>query len=234
VEEVEEEDLEKKRLQELLRKIERELIQQEMKVTVFPGNEKDYFDVEVWFADSLTLDLPQRPTCMIRPISLGADAGHEVDLFSPGRIVFQHIGLEKLTSMMVFTLSYGSEENEFVLNLPVDGMPADRKERILQRIVEDKDNFIRYLLLLLFEGDYAFWKDELGKKGSSGQISWDRFFGESMPLFEELVRAYSRAPEKIERITQLLRELDKTEKGRDVLPDEFRTLWAMLKEAMAK
>jgi hypothetical protein len=46
-----------------------------------------------------------------------------------------------------------------------------------------------------------------------------------MPLFEELVRAYSRNPEKIERISELISDLSKTEEGRKILPNDFLRLW---------
>ena len=55
-----------------------------------------------------------------------------------------------------------------------------------------------------------------------------------MPLFEELIRAYSRYPEKIKRIADLVDDLSNTEEGKKVLPDEFKRLWKAFQKAKRK
>jgi len=46
-----------------------------------------------------------------------------------------------------------------------------------------------------------------------------------------LVRAYSRSPDKIKRITKLIDDITKTEEGDKILPQEFKQLWEVFKEA---
>jgi hypothetical protein len=53
----------------------------------------------------------------------------------------------------------------------------------------------------------------------------------SQPLLEELVRAYSRQPAKIARIARLVSELEQSEKGEELLPEDFRQVWAVLEAA---
>ena len=52
-----------------------------------------------------------------------------------------------------------------------------------------------------------------------------------MPLLEELVRALSRSPEKIDRIERLVERLRRTEAGRAVLPNGFDSLWDKILQA---
>ena len=54
---------------------------------------------------------------------------------------------------------------------------------------------------------------------------------EDMPLFEELLRTYSRDPDKIKRIAKLIEDIRKTEEGQRLLPDAFMRLWQTFQEA---
>ena len=52
-----------------------------------------------------------------------------------------------------------------------------------------------------------------------------------LPLLEELIRGFSRSPEKMERVRHLVEDLRRTEEGRDLLPDGFAALWDVFHEA---
>ena len=102
---------------------------------------------------------------------------------------------------------------------------------ILQSIVSNQDNFLRYLLLLLYEGELSYYGagiEEKIKGGENWRENWIPW--EEIPLFEELVRAYSRHPEKIQRISKLISDISKTKKGIKILPDGFKALWKTFQE----
>ena len=46
-----------------------------------------------------------------------------------------------------------------------------------------------------------------------------------LPLFEEMVRAFSRAPEKIDRIERLINNIKGIEKYEEILPEGFDDIW---------
>jgi hypothetical protein len=133
-----------------------------------------------------------------------------------------------LTGFVAFILSARQKTKEasiaFVLNLPVDGMPADRDRRILQEIVGDPGRFIRYLMFILAEEDDLV---ELALRPvTDGNGGTDAGWGEAIPLLEELVRAYSRHPEKIDRISRLVEDIKQAEgAGRRILPLGFEGIW---------
>ena len=55
---------------------------------------------------------------------------------------------------------------------------------------------------------------------------------DQIPLFEELVRTFSREPERIRRIGRIIRELTADEGGEDLLPAGFIALWQTFEAAM--
>ena len=64
------------------------------------------------------------------------------------------------------------------------------------------------------EGPGHTWRTSLGDTG--------------MSLLEPLVRALSRAPDKIDRIAELVERLERTSQGQRVLPDGFEQLWEII------
>jgi len=153
-------------------------------------------------------------------------------LKSVSPIRFSSLSVEKITSFLAFKLELGKLSKSFVLNLPIRGIPENREEKILQSIVSNRENFLRYLWLLLYEGDYTFFDTNLEAK-LKGIFGPSQFWpiGEEMPLFEELVRTYSRSPDKIKRIAKLIEDITKTEDGDKILPQEFKLLWEVFEEA---
>ena len=167
------------------------------------------------------------------PISLKSTSGLKINLTKPlTQIKFASLSIERITAFFAFKLEIGGSSKSFVLNLPLRGVPENREDKILQSILSNRENFLRYLWLLLYEGDYSFFESNIeAKLKGLFKPHGSMMIGEEMPIFEELVRAYSRSPEKIKRITQLLEDLGKTEEGKKILPKEFRLLWETFKEA---
>jgi hypothetical protein len=116
-----------------------------------------------------------------------------------------------------------------VLKIRATGFPEDRDSHVLRAIVQNREGFLRILLLILMDeetgpGTLA----TLGEAGSGTTAQFLEALG--IPLFEELVRASSRHPEKITRISELLDELTDNGKNPDIVPDDFRSLWRVFAE----
>ncbi|MDH3348117.1 MAG: phospholipase D family protein [Desulfobulbaceae bacterium] len=117
----------------------------------------------------------------------------------------------------------------FVLNLPVTGIPDERNSAILQTVISNQDGFIRYLMLLL--GDDS--ESGLDPGNGSGFTKWlaQLAAGEDIPLLEELTRAYSRHPQRLEEISKLVRDLSQG-KPNTIIPDDFLNLWNIFETAI--
>ncbi|HOL16077.1 MAG TPA: phospholipase D family protein [Bacillota bacterium] len=169
------------------------------------------------------------------PITLKKE-DHARELKGLGRegITFTGLPPASVTGFIAFQLKVRHRGQDgalaFVLNLPVDGMPEERDREILLSLIDGREKFIRYLLYILSEEqDVYHLRDafETGKSRGRGGAQ----LGFNLPLLEELVRAYSRQPAKIERIARLVAELEQTEKGKELLPEDFRQLWAVIEAA---
>lgn len=141
--------------------------------------------------------------------------------------------LPHLTSFVVFQL--GSEVVKeplaFVLNLATDGMPVqERDAAIVRDVIRNRDGFLRYVMLLLAQAGEGLWSF------GPGRGSWDRARigarGEdSLPLFEQLTRAFCREPERLSAVRRLLEEIGGDGKE-DVVPPEFLALWEVFEGAL--
>ncbi|MBN2034313.1 MAG: phospholipase D family protein [Deltaproteobacteria bacterium] len=190
------------------------------------GNDQGLYSLKMVSTDK-GVELPESVRGMCFPITLSEN--HALDLAPLARcqgVEFQDLTAVALTSFMGFFLEVkGAGETAriaFVLNLPVQGMPAGRGKGILRSILSDRESFIRYLLLILGNedglGSCAAWRK--GESASQWQLR------NILPLFEEMVRAYSREPEKIQRIGQLVSDLREAGNLGEILPPGFEEVWS--------
>lgn len=188
---------------------------------------KEVIDNPIWDQANISL--------RCRLITVKEIYSRDIKEIRQGKIAFANLAIGMLTSFMSFELS--AQKNglvrklAFVLNLPISGMPSDRLEKVLQYIISDKQRFIRYLLFILAEGDlsYSTLGDAIRKSEGREQGAADSWF-EEIPLFEELLKAFSRQPEKIERIAKLVQDI-KAAGGHDVMPEGFDQVWEPLMAA---
>jgi hypothetical protein len=170
------------------------------------------------------------------PLTLRPEQGLDLSTSPvPERWVFADLSLLALTPFLAFEVvarkGHLKHTLRFVLNLPISGMPEARDDHVLSAIISDRAGFLRYLRLILageedLLGAVGTWlpmgiEENLSKKGG-GDVT--------MPLLEELVRALSRAPRKIERIERLVERLRRTEAGRALMPEGFEALWQLITE----
>jgi hypothetical protein len=141
---------------------------------------------------------------------------------------------DALTTLVAFEVvarSGGREcASEFVLNVPLTGGPADRREAVLRSLLRDKARVLRFLLFLLasdiesIEGDSDFFGSEVG--GSGRLIA-----REDAPLLEALVRSLDREPAKLDTIESVITTLRANNESRDLLPHGFEDVWKAIWEA---
>jgi hypothetical protein len=72
----------------------------------------------------------------------------------------------------------------------------------------------------------------MGESGTAGTGQFLEALG--IPVFEELVRASSRHPDKIARITELLDELTNHGEAREIVPADFREMWQVFADHGAR
>jgi len=151
-------------------------------------------------------------------------------------LTFEGVSVLALTSFFAFHVQVRVGKLRlpirFVLNLPILGMPKNRDDHIIRAILTDRGQFLRYLRFLLAE-ELGWLPGLEAGAAEEGSFGWKGRALEDMeiPLFEDLARALSRSPGKIDQITELVERLRATQEGREILPEGFEVLWEAIREA---
>jgi len=162
-----------------------------------------------------------------RLLSQSATRWFDIDLSAPDWLICDSISMVGLTSFFVFRIvdPVLGVSSQFVVNAPLVNSPSGRHEALLQSILSDPERVQRFLMLLLGEGDPNRLPEVIA--GDAAQLESSGNFAESnnASLFETLMKAINRHPDKIRDAAKLIEELNKTEEGRSRLPKDFHSIW---------
>lgn len=141
---------------------------------------------------------------------------------------------ESVTGLIAFDLIsvVRNLRSQMVLNLPIDGLPDNRDDAIFRLVVNNKEGFLRYLLLLLGEYGDLFYNPEKAWGGGDGAITYRKGFSDDIPILEELARAFSRNPEKLKDVRAVVNRFRKDKTAGTVIPEDFLKMWGIFEEAM--
>lgn len=174
--------------------------------------------------------IPLRGISSIRtwPISLRPE--HSVDARALERgypVALPTCSLAAITGFVAFELASepAAERCCFVLNLPVDGLPEERRAAVVRTIVANREGFLEYLLFLLADFQEDGLPNELLLAVSGEEASRGYRLQDALPLLEEMTRALSRDPARLRSIKTLIDDLNRTGDGDSLVPPEFMDLW---------
>lgn len=141
---------------------------------------------------------------------------------------FARIPIVALTSFFVFEVTVREAGRQlavrFALNVPLDGAPSDRLDRILAETLKDKDQVLRYLLFLLGDATSDSEGSQLVEQLLGGVDLATAEFSE-LPLLEAMMRSLARDPERLDGVADLLQSLGRTPDGQQRIPDGFLDIW---------
>jgi hypothetical protein len=144
-------------------------------------------------------------------------------------IIFPRLSHEGLTPLIAFSIAakVGAVDRcpVFVMNLPVDGAPEDRQDRIVRSLLENRDKLLRYILFLLASGNEgAAASSDLGRMLESTEtgVGYTR---QSPYVLETMLRALHRSPGQLERVASLLEVLRKQPGSSELLSNDFQQIW---------
>jgi len=224
-------------LDDLIQTVKRGLAKSDPRLVVTAHSEKDLFDMKME-SDSI----PEWPDATVDvrawPITQQEERGQPLGK----SIIFSRLSYGGLTPLIAFSVKVRMNEKErrsvFVMNLDLQGAPEDRQDRVVRSLIENRDQFLRYILFLLACGDEATASSgDLRKLLQSPEDCQNR--GPLNPhLLETLLRALHRGPEQLERVASLLDVLRKQTGSSELLSDDFQNIWepiwAAAQQATAK
>lgn len=111
---------------------------------------------------------------------------------------------------------------EVVIKINTEDIPESRDSEIFRNIIKNKENFIQYIAFLLGE-DYllAALESGLDKKGEAFMYAGHNF--EKPILYEKMLKASSRYPERLDEIKKLMELIEKY--NDEIVPEEFKKLY---------
>jgi hypothetical protein len=139
------------------------------------------------------------------PITMSPESAVELGPLTPTQNVELGVfGAAAITGLLAIELQASAYKMNirFVLNLPLEGLPEERQTAIMQTVVRNWEGFVRYLLLLL--GEMEQRPTPPGGEEEQRHSPWHFTGNDTLPLLEELVRAYSRKPERLQDVANVV------------------------------
>ena len=139
-------------------------------------------------------------------------------------MTFPGIEMVDVTPFLVVRVTDARGESRATVVLAtLTGDPPGRHDELLARQIDTPEKFLRLLALMLSLGG-AGGMPGLPGDGAGG-AGWNPG---QLGVFETLVRALGTAPSVLTDIAPLVERLQRSEKGRRVLPDGFAELWDLV------
>jgi len=179
---------------------------------------------ELYTMHITTSDPPQLGEKVTATVELLTSPGDAARLQTPVDVTFPGIEMAYVTPFLVVRVTDARGESRATVVLAaLTGDPPGRHDELLARQIDTPEKFLRFLALMLSLGDAsgiaAFAGDGAGSAGwKVGQLG----------VFETLVRALGTAPSVLADIAPLVERLQRSEKGRLVLPEGFAELWDLV------
>lgn len=138
---------------------------------------------------------------------------------------FEGLVLTDITPFLVLEVSNAHGSRNTVVHAALTGDPPGRHDELLARQVDTPEKFLRFLALLLAladpAGGAALWS-------ASGSGNEGAFRATTVGLFERLVRTFGQSPAALDKLSDLVLRLRKTQEGNAVMPAGFLELWDSL------
>jgi hypothetical protein len=134
------------------------------------------------------------------------------------------VTIETISGFLAFEVASESGRlTEFVVPVPLTGVPEHRERLLLRALVGNAERFLRYLLALLDEDPGQMeLLDAIEGIGVEGSLDGSGSF--SLPVLEKLLRTMRQDPAKLAGLHPLVTDLA----ADDALPPGFAELWATM------
>lgn len=220
-------------LHQLAKVAESKLLKLQLSAHVLPAEEPDRYCLQLRWGGNERWEFPPDVTVRCYPMTR-ADLSTPLLPKTRTQIEFQPLTCQALTSFFAFEIWTRADREKigaFLLNVPLEGVPDNRRQQLLRSLLENKNQVLKLLLFLLAEGK-ADARELINlisdgtaqvEKGtdSPGQSHLSLF-----PLFEAMVRALDRNPAKLDHIARLVEDLRQLPAEEQLLPEGFEAIWS--------
>lgn len=180
-------------------------------------------DDDTYSLDITFDDIPTEIELMISPLFSSQNQPLQKNTY------FQHLRLLELGCFYKIIAMKKGEKLERVIKIDTQGIPEERINEVFRSLVKDSQTFLKYVAFLLSD-DFllAALEDSEVKRGKMG--TWDFNADDLPPLYENMLKAAARTPEKLEDIETIIKIID----DEKIIPEEFYKMYQTFREATKK
>lgn len=192
---------------------------------------EELYKLELWAKEKALIGFPE-VVCWLA--SMRRETGVAVS-DGPGVIAsFGPLSLDAVSGFLAceIAVSEGGQRvaSTFVVNVPLEGAPSDRLQRLLVSQLKDKEQLLRLLWLLLqAEGSAG---DLAGVLPSGAESATGKSWSSESPIFERLVRSLVESRERVTEVGRLIDDLSRSPEGRALIPASLLQLWGEMKTCL--
>jgi hypothetical protein len=202
--------------------------------TLSPSANKTNYDLTIRL-DLRGVPAPDGLTLKMSPMKNRdgtAGEGEPMQFGQLNQTVFGNITEADLSRFVAFTINAGEEPlRHFLLQYEISGLPSTRLDRIVKELVSNTDQFFEYLRFLLADefSKADFEQTPADHKRGHG-IGGEDFTATELPLFETMIVAASRDPEKMRAVDGVIQRLKTPEPDRPpLIPEVFLDFWEVFR-----
>lgn len=232
VREASEEEKLRKTLEKELAAARREFASRTFLLNCVSGSQADTFILELRAKEPIPTEVSAGLVCW--PTSLRRDAAKS-PTGGPGVVAtFGPVSMDAITGFIACEMSVSRDgirvPATFVINVPVEGAPEDRLQRLLAQQLKDRDKLLRLLWLLLqAETSASDLANEAIVEGEGEGRGWG---SDEFPIFELLVKSLADSAERVNEISRLVDDLARSPEGRNLVPASLTQFLAEAKSVL--
>ena len=153
---------------------------------------------------------------------------------------FKNLLKEEISAFFAFNLTVDSDgqshKEGFVLKLPLIGAPADRIEHVIQNLLKNENDVLKWMMicLILEREPGSGSKLKFPLKETSVGNGHPNANHAIVPLFESMVRALSRDPQRIDELNSRIQNLKNNDDTCELLPEGLDEIWQPIWQARLK
>lgn len=141
------------------------------------------------------------------------------------------LSMDAITSFIGFQVTVVQKDRQhvcsFVLNLPLLDPPEGRREHLLQHILGNREQVLRFLLMLLADNEPDIQAAFRTFVSSDSRGDTEMAHAAGLPLLEVMLRSLAqRDRTRLDAVAAVVLDLQKTKEGAQLLPEGFAAIWA--------
>lgn len=145
-----------------------------------------------------------------------------------GKVVFEDMNIDELSEFYILAAtSADGVRHEAIVKIETSGMPAERDKNIVKGIIKTKNDFYRYIELILTDAPLQYISSELLPRKTVGTGNESDEKMDFPNLYEKMLRIAATNPKQIYDIEALVDRL-----GDDVVPSSFTKMYKQFVKAL--